>query len=91
MIYLLIENWPDDPLAAKSRRQLCRLHGRAERGELIGGQRLLREQQAGAFVKIGPARAQDVGSPGEGLRHQVAHRDVDLALGRLRGVGAVGR
>ena len=45
-------------IAAKSRRRLCRLHGRADRGELIGSQRLLREQQAGAFVKIGMARAQ---------------------------------
>ena len=65
---------PSGPIH-ESRRRLCRLHGRADRGELIGGQRLLREQQAGAFVKIGAARAQDVGRPAEGLRHQVAHRD----------------
>src|SRR6266436_2868144 len=63
---------PQAAIAAKSRRRLCRLHGRADRGELIGSQRLLREQQAGAFVKIGTARAQDVGRPAEGLRHQVA-------------------
>ena len=73
----------------RSRCRLCRLHSRADRGELIGGQRLLREQQAGAFVKIGMARAKDVGGPAEGLCHEVAHRDVDLALGRLRGVDAV--
>src|SRR5437899_2857285 len=52
---------PQAAIATKSRRRLCRLHGRADRGELIGGQRLLREQQSGAFFKIGTARAQDVG------------------------------
>ena len=56
---------------------------------MIGGQGLLGEQQAGAFVEIGTARAQDVGRPAEGLRHQVTHRDVDLALRRLRGVDVV--
>src|SRR6202023_235722 len=41
-----------------SLRRLCRLDGRADSGELIGCQRLLREQQAGAFLEIGMARAQ---------------------------------
>ena len=41
--------------AAKSRCWLRRLHGRADRGELIGGQGLLREQQAGPFIEIGAA------------------------------------
>jgi alpha-beta hydrolase superfamily lysophospholipase len=49
---------------------------------LISSQRLLREQQAGAFVKIGTARAQDVGRPAEGLRHQVAHRDLRPAFAK---------
>ena len=71
-----------------SRRRLCRLHSQADRGELIGGQGLLREQQAGAFIEIGTARAQDVGRRAEALRHQVADRDVDLALRGVRGVNS---
>jgi hypothetical protein len=58
---------PQAAIAAKLLRRHCRLHGRADSGELICGQGLLREQQAGAFVEIGMARAQDVGCPAEGL------------------------
>jgi hypothetical protein len=50
---------------------------------LICGHRLLRQQQAGALVEIGTARPQHFGCPVEGFRHYLAHRDVDLAFGRL--------
>jgi hypothetical protein len=50
---------------------------------LICGHRLLRQQQAGALVEIGTARPQHFGCPVQGFRHYLAHRDVDLAFGRL--------
>jgi hypothetical protein len=47
--------------AAESSRRLYGLRGWTDRWELIGGQGLVHRQQAGAFVQIGTARAQDVG------------------------------
>src|ERR1700730_8498493 len=41
-------------IAAKSRRRLCRLHGRADRGELIGSQRALAKGPDGAPVSKFP-------------------------------------
>src|SRR5258708_19910177 len=62
-----------------------------DRGELIGGQRLLGKQQAAAFIEVGAPCAQDGSRLLEGLRDYVAHRHVDLALGRLGGFDAAGR
>src|SRR4249920_3713624 len=62
-----------------------------DRGELIGGQRLLGKQQAAAFVEVGAPCAQDGSRLLEGLRDDIAHRHVDLALSRLGGFDAAGR
>src|SRR6266566_2725775 len=62
-----------------------------DRGELIGGQRLLGKQQAAALIEVGAPCAQDGSRLLEGLRDYVAHRHVDLALGRLGGFDAAGR
>src|SRR5260221_14338461 len=62
-----------------------------DRGELIGGQRLLGKQQAAAFIEVGAPCAQDGSRLLEGLRDDVAHRHLDLALGRLGGFDAAGR
>jgi hypothetical protein len=62
-----------------------------DRGELIGGQRLLRKQKAAALVEIDAPCAQDGSRLLECLRDNVAHCHVDLALGRLGGFDAAGR
>src|SRR6266849_3400808 len=59
-----------------------------DRGELIGGQRLVGKQQAAAFIEVGAPCAEDGSRLLEGLRDDVAHRHVDLALGRLGGFDA---
>ena|SRR6266566_6121477 len=61
-----------------------------DRGELIGGQRLLGKQQAAAFIEVGAPCAQNGSRLLKGLRDDVAHRHVDLALGRLGGFDAAG-
>jgi hypothetical protein len=60
-----------------------------DRRELIGGQRLLGKQQAAAFVEVGAPCAQYGSRLLEGLRDDVAHRHVDLALRRLGGFDAM--
>ena len=81
---------PDAFVTAEPRSNLrslrgrrCLRSGRADRRELISGHRLLRQQQAGTLVEIGPARPQHFGCPVEGFHHNLAYCDVDLAFGRL--------
>jgi hypothetical protein len=45
---------------ASSRGRLCFAAGRTDRTELICCHRLLREQQVGTLVKIGPTLAKDL-------------------------------
>src|SRR5258706_10262976 len=54
-----------------------------DRGELIGGQRLLGKQQAAAFIQGRAPGAQDGSRLLEGLRDDVADRHGGLPLSRL--------
>src|SRR5260370_42475985 len=53
-----------------------------DRGELIGGQRLLGKQQAAAFIEVGAPCAQDGSRPLQGLRDYFAPPPLHLPLGR---------
>src|SRR5712671_6339468 len=75
----------DDAGTKSSAHRFRLLRYGPDRGELVGGQRLLGKQQATAFVEVGAPCAQDGSRLLEGLCDDVAHCHVDFALRRLGG------